>query len=87
MDYIIDGTQTEYVRTPFADNSLYVLPDTVDTEIVVFLSDVLPTSYEIGVQYGDVKNQVIPLSSLVLAYRYRRTTYRSILFTSQYYCD
>lgn len=56
MDYIIDGTQTEYVRTPFADNSLYLLPDTVDTEIAVFLSDVLPTSYEIGVQYGDVKN-------------------------------
>lgn len=67
MDYIIDGTQTEYVRTPFADNSLYLLPDTVDTEIAVFLSDVLPTSYEIGVQYGDVKNQVIPLPSLVLA--------------------
>ncbi|MER4714568.1 alcohol dehydrogenase catalytic domain-containing protein, partial [Klebsiella pneumoniae] len=27
MGYMIDGTQAEFVRTPFADNSLYLLPD------------------------------------------------------------
>lgn len=55
MGYMIDGTQAEYVRTPFADNSLYHLPDSLNTDIAVFLSDVLPTSHEIGVQYGNVR--------------------------------
>lgn len=53
--YMIDGTLAEYVRTPFADTSLYHLPDTLDKEIAVFLSDALPTGHEIGVQYGEVK--------------------------------
>lgn len=55
MGYMIDGTQAEYVRTPFADNSLYKLPDDLNEDVAVFLSDVLPTGHEIGVQYGDVK--------------------------------
>ncbi len=55
MGYMIDGTQAEYVRTPFADNSLYHLPDSLNTDVAVFLSDALPTGHEIGVQYGDVK--------------------------------
>lgn len=55
MGYMIDGTQAEYVRTPFADNSLYRLPDNLNTDVAVFLSDALPTGHEIGVQYGDVK--------------------------------
>ncbi|WP_230657906.1 zinc-dependent alcohol dehydrogenase family protein [Psychrobacter sp. I-STPA10] len=55
MGYMIDGTQAEYVRTPYADNSLYKLPEELDEEVAVFLSDVLPTGHEIGVQYGDVK--------------------------------
>lgn len=55
MGYMIDGTLAEYVRTPFADNSLYKLPDTLDTDIAVFLSDALPTGHEIGVQSADVK--------------------------------
>lgn len=55
MGYMIDGTQAEYVRTPFADNSLYHLPDNLNTDVAVFLSDALPTGHEIGVQYGDVK--------------------------------
>ena len=52
---MIDGTQAEYVRTPFADNSLIPLPENVNDEIALLLSDVLPTGHEIGVQYGDVK--------------------------------
>lgn len=55
MGYMIDGTHAEYVRTPFADTSLYLLPEGLNEEVAVFLSDVLPTSHEIGVQYGDVK--------------------------------
>ena len=55
MGYMIDGTHAEYVRTPFADNSLYLLPEGLNEEVAVFLSDVLPTAHEIGVQYGDVK--------------------------------
>ncbi|OTG98540.1 zinc-dependent alcohol dehydrogenase family protein [Acinetobacter sp. ANC 4973] len=55
MGYMIDGTHAEYVRTPFADTSLYPLPDGLNEEVAVFLSDVLPTAHEIGVQYGDVK--------------------------------
>lgn len=54
LGYMIDGTLAEYVRTPFADTSLYHLPDTLDKEIAVFLSDALPTGHEIGVQYGNV---------------------------------
>ena len=55
MGYMIDGTHAEYVRTPFADNSLYKLPEKLNTDVAVFLSDVLPTGHEIGVQYGQVK--------------------------------
>lgn len=55
LGYMIDGTQAEYVRTPFADNSLIPLPENVNDEIALLLSDVLPTAHEIGVQYGDVK--------------------------------
>lgn len=54
MGYMIDGTQAEYVRTPFADNSLYKLPEDLNEDVAVFLSDALPTGHEIGVQRGQV---------------------------------
>ncbi|OKO87679.1 alcohol dehydrogenase [Bradyrhizobium sp. NAS80.1] len=50
----IDGTQAEYVRTPHADTSLYHLPDGVDEEALVMLSDILPTGFECGVLNGKV---------------------------------
>ena len=53
--HLIDGTQAEYVRVPFADNSLYKLPEGVADEAAVMLSDILPTGFEIGVRYGRVK--------------------------------
>ncbi|WP_440712866.1 zinc-dependent alcohol dehydrogenase family protein [Gordonia sp. FQ] len=53
--HLIDGTQAEYVRVPFAENSVYKLPATVSPEQGVILSDILPTGHEIGVQYGHVK--------------------------------
>ncbi|BAP00857.1 alcohol dehydrogenase [Mycoplasmopsis californica HAZ160_1] len=52
--YMIDGTQAEYVRVPFADNSLYKYPTSISDEVAVMLSDALPTGHEIGVQYGKV---------------------------------
>src|SRR5690606_24627819 len=55
MGYMIDGTQAEYVRTPFADNSLYLLPEGLNEDVAVLLSDTLPTAHEIGAQYGDVQ--------------------------------
>jgi alcohol dehydrogenase len=53
--HLIDGTQAEMVRVPFADNSVYKLPDHVSDEAAVMLSDILPTGFEIGVRYGRVK--------------------------------
>ncbi|NMR31949.1 zinc-binding dehydrogenase [Crystallibacter degradans] len=53
--HLIDGTQAEYVRVPYADNSLHRLPEEVSDEQAVMLSDILPTGFEIGIQYGRVK--------------------------------
>jgi alcohol dehydrogenase len=52
---LIDGTQAEYVRIPFADNSLYPIPDGADEESLVMLSDILPTGFECGVLNGQIK--------------------------------
>jgi alcohol dehydrogenase len=52
---LIDGTQAEFVRIPYADNSLYPLPAGVDEEAFVMLSDILPTGFEIGVLKGQVQ--------------------------------
>ncbi|MEA3145544.1 MAG: alcohol dehydrogenase, partial [Verrucomicrobiota bacterium] len=51
----IDGTQAEFVRIPFADTSLYRVPDGVDEEAMAMLSDVLPTGFECGVLNGKVE--------------------------------
>jgi alcohol dehydrogenase len=51
----IDGTQAEFVRIPFADTSLYPLPEGADEEAMVMLSDILPTGYECGVLNGAIK--------------------------------
>lgn len=53
--HLIDGTQAEYVRVPYADNSLHKLPDGVTDVQAVMLSDILPTGFEIGVLAGQVK--------------------------------
>jgi alcohol dehydrogenase len=55
LGYLIDGTQAEYVRIPFADNSLYPIPAGADEEALVMLSDILPTGFECGVLNGQVK--------------------------------
>ncbi len=55
LGHLIDGTQAEYVRLPFADNSLYHIPANVNDEAIVMLSDILPTGFECGVLNGQVK--------------------------------
>lgn len=53
--HLIDGVQAEYARVPFAETSVHIVPEDVTNEQVLFLSDILPTGYEIGVQNGGVK--------------------------------
>jgi alcohol dehydrogenase len=53
--HLIDGLQAEYARVPFADTSVYKLPDGLDDTQVVFLSDILPTAFEVGVTNGGVR--------------------------------
>lgn len=55
LGHLIDGTQAEYVRIPYADNSLYPIPAGADEEALVMLSDILPTGFECGVLKGKVK--------------------------------
>jgi alcohol dehydrogenase len=55
LGYMINGTQAEYVRIPYADNSLYPIPAGSDEEALVMLSDILPTGFECGVLNGQVK--------------------------------
>ena len=54
LGHLIDGTQAEFVRIPFADNSLYRVPPDADEEAIVMLSDILPTAFECGVLNGQV---------------------------------
>ena len=55
LGHLIDGTQAEYVRIPYADTSLYHVPKGVDEDALVMLSDILPTGFECGVLNGAVK--------------------------------
>lgn len=55
LGHKIDGTQAEYVRVPHADTSLYKIPEGVDEEAVVMLSDIFPTGFECGVLNGKIK--------------------------------
>jgi alcohol dehydrogenase len=55
LGHLIDGTQAEYVRIPYADTSLYKVPAGADDEALTMLSDILPTSYECGVINGKIK--------------------------------
>jgi alcohol dehydrogenase len=52
--HTINGVQAEWARVPFADNSTYKVPEGLTDEQVLFLADLLPTSYEVGVLSGKV---------------------------------
>jgi alcohol dehydrogenase len=53
--HLIDGTQAESVRVPYADTSLYAVPENISNEQAIFLADSLPTGYEVGVLAGGVR--------------------------------
>ena len=55
LGHLIDGTQAEYVRVPFADTSTYPVPPGVADEDILMMSDILPTGYEVGVLNGRVQ--------------------------------
>ena len=48
-----DGGQAEYVRVPFADFGPMKIPDDMDDESVLFLTDILPTGY-MGAEMGNI---------------------------------
>jgi alcohol dehydrogenase len=52
--HLIDGLQAEYARVPFIDTSVYKVPEGLTDEQVLFLADILPTAYEVGVLNGKV---------------------------------
>jgi alcohol dehydrogenase len=43
------------VRIPYADTSLYKIPQGIDEDALVMLSDILPTGFECGVQNGKIQ--------------------------------
>jgi alcohol dehydrogenase len=53
--HLIDGLQAEYARVPFADTSVYKVPEGLSDEDVLFLADILPTAWEVGVLNGGVR--------------------------------
>jgi alcohol dehydrogenase len=53
--HLIDGLQAEYARVPFADTSVHKIPEGLTDEQVVFLADILPTAWEVGVLNGGVR--------------------------------
>lgn len=53
--HLIDGVQAEYARVPFADTSTYRVPQSLSDEQVLYLADILPTGYEVGVLNGRVQ--------------------------------
>lgn len=52
-----DGGQAEFVRVPFADVGPTLIPDGMDPDVAVLLTDVVPTGYQAaemgGIQPGD----------------------------------
>ncbi|ALO92376.1 Alcohol dehydrogenase [Streptomyces hygroscopicus subsp. limoneus] len=51
---LINGTQAEFVRVPFADHSTTRRPCDLSLDDAVLLAELLPTAYEVGVRNGHV---------------------------------
>jgi alcohol dehydrogenase len=65
LGHLVDGTQAEYVRIPFGETSLHSIPETLTDEEVIFVSDIIPTGYEMGVLNGNVQpgNDVVVIGA------------------------
>ena len=55
LGHLIDGTQAEFVRVPFAETSTYRVPEGATDEEILMLADIIPTAYEVGVLNGKVQ--------------------------------
>jgi alcohol dehydrogenase len=55
LGHLVNGTQAEYVRVPFADTSTHRNPEEVPDEDVLMLADIGPTGYEVGVLNGAIR--------------------------------
>src|ERR1700733_1628604 len=53
--HLIDGLQAEYARVPFADTSVFKVSAELTDEQVLFVADILPTAFEVGVLAGRVQ--------------------------------
>ena len=83
----IDGTQAEFVRIPYADTSLYPIPDGADEEALVMLSDILPTGFECGVLNGKVRAGQHRGDRRRGTDRARRAAHRPVLFAGRDHHD
>lgn len=54
-----DGGQSEYVRVPYADVSPMKIPEGMDIEDAVLLTDVVPTGYQAAEQAGIQKGDTV----------------------------
>jgi alcohol dehydrogenase len=55
LGHTIDGTQAEFVRVPYADTSTHLVPESLFAKEALMLSDIMPTSYEVGVRNGHIQ--------------------------------
>ncbi|HEY0187595.1 MAG TPA: alcohol dehydrogenase catalytic domain-containing protein [Cellulomonas sp.] len=55
LGHLVDGTQAQLVRQPFGDTSLHRIPEGLTDEEVIFVSDIFPTGFEMGVRNGKVQ--------------------------------
>jgi alcohol dehydrogenase len=55
LGHLINGVQSEFARIPFADTSVHKLPPEIADEQALFLADILPTAFEVGVLNGGVE--------------------------------
>jgi alcohol dehydrogenase len=53
--HLIDGVKAQYAWVPFADTSTHEVPEGLSDEQVLYLADILPTGYEVGVLNGRVQ--------------------------------
>jgi alcohol dehydrogenase len=54
LGHTTDGVHAELARIPFADTSLYKVPEQLSDEQVLLLADILPIAYEVGVLNSNV---------------------------------
>jgi alcohol dehydrogenase len=53
--HLIDGVKAQYAWVPFADTSTHKVPEGLSDEQVLYLADILPTGYKVGVLNGRVQ--------------------------------